>query len=42
LNHPTEKGIIYGTGAWNKGEINGMPDNERGVSVGSISVKRNK
>jgi multimeric flavodoxin WrbA len=25
LNHPTEKGIIYGTGAWNKGEINGMP-----------------
>ena len=23
LSHPMEKGIIYGTGAWNKGEIKG-------------------
>ena len=25
LDDPEEKGIIYGTGAWNKGEIKGKP-----------------
>lgn len=25
LDEPEEKGIIYGVGAWNKGEIKGMP-----------------
>jgi multimeric flavodoxin WrbA len=35
LNHPTEKEIIYGTGAWNKGEINGMPAMNEAFQIGN-------
>jgi multimeric flavodoxin WrbA len=34
LEEPQEKGIIYGVGAWNKGEIKGMPVMEDAYSMG--------
>jgi multimeric flavodoxin WrbA len=34
LDAPEEKGIIYGTGAWNKGEIKGMPAMEEAYEMG--------
>ena len=37
LDDPEEKGIIYGTGAWNKGEIKGKPAMEEAFKAG-ISV----
>jgi len=37
LDNPEEKGIIYGTGAWNKGEIKGKPAMEEAFKAG-ISV----
>jgi len=37
LDNPEEKAIIYGTGAWNKGEIKGKPAMEEAFKAG-ISV----
>jgi multimeric flavodoxin WrbA len=37
LDEPQEKGIIYGVGAWNKGEIKGMPVMEEAFKAG-ISI----
>jgi multimeric flavodoxin WrbA len=37
LDEPEEKGIIYGVGAWNKGEIKGKPAMEEAYKTG-ISV----
>jgi len=34
LNRPKEKGIIYGTGAWNKGEIKGKPSMKLAYETG--------
>jgi multimeric flavodoxin WrbA len=34
LDEPEEKGIIYGTGAWNKGEIKGKPVMEEAFEMG--------
>jgi multimeric flavodoxin WrbA len=34
LDEPEEKGIIYGVGAWNKGEIKGMPAMEEAYELG--------
>jgi multimeric flavodoxin WrbA len=34
LDEPEEKGIIYGVGAWNKGEIKGMPVMEEAYKLG--------
>jgi multimeric flavodoxin WrbA len=34
LDAPEEKGIIYGTGAWNKGEIKGLPAMEEAFKTG--------
>jgi len=34
LNGPEEKGIIYGTGAWNKGEIKAKPAMEEAYKLG--------
>jgi multimeric flavodoxin WrbA len=34
LDEPEEKGIILGTGAWNKGEIKGMPAMEEAYKMG--------
>ena len=35
LTEPDEKGIIYGTGAWNLGEIKGMPAMKEACDLGS-------
>jgi len=34
LDGPEEKGIIYGTGAWNKGDINGTPAMNEAYEMG--------
>ena len=34
LENPCEKGIIYGTGAWNVGEINGTPAMKEAFEMG--------
>ena len=34
LNGATEKGIIYGTGAWNKGDIQGSPAMKEAFEMG--------
>jgi multimeric flavodoxin WrbA len=34
LDEPEEKGIIYGVGAWNKGEIKPMPVMEEAYTTG--------
>jgi multimeric flavodoxin WrbA len=34
LDEPEEKGIIYGVGAWNKGEIKGKPAMEEALKAG--------
>jgi multimeric flavodoxin WrbA len=34
LDEPEEKGIIYGVGAWNKGEIKGKPVMEEAFEMG--------
>jgi multimeric flavodoxin WrbA len=35
LNDPKEKGIIYGTGAWDKGEILGKPAMKQAFETGN-------
>ena len=34
LNGPKEKGVVYGTGAWNKGEIKGKPAMKEAFQLG--------
>lgn len=34
LNNVSEKGIVYGTGAWNKGEVKGMPVMQTAYELG--------
>jgi multimeric flavodoxin WrbA len=34
LNHPKEKGIIFGTGAWEKGDIKEMPIIQEALEIG--------
>jgi len=34
LSRPKEKGIIYGTGVWNKGEIIGKPAMKQASETG--------
>lgn len=36
LDEPEEKGIIYGVGAWNKGEIKGKPAMEEAYKAGML------
>lgn len=34
LDHPVEKGVIYGVGAWRMGEIEGTPAMEQAYRAG--------
>ncbi len=36
LDNPKEKGVIYGTGAWNMGDINGKPAMKQAFAMGKL------